>query len=757
MKKFIPSIVFILMVLSGYSQPPCGSNPPAGNTCATATPICELNGYCGNTSASYTADSWSQSCGFLGLSDCGLNGEFCGSIENNSFLTFVASSSTISFDVWVFNSTYGDGIQIMIFSATGCSGTVTSYYCSELAPSAGSQPVSASGLTPGNTYYIMIDGFAGDVCDYIFAANSGVAIPVDVTPATSSICSGDNVVLTATGGNGTYNWTASPNLSGTTGATVTATPPSTPGTYSYTVNSATGNPLCPSSASATATITVTSCGGCTVTAGNSGDVCEGTATCDLTATTVAGATYSWTGPNGFTSSMQNPTNVPLPATAGSYVYTVIADDGTTPCTSSTTIVVNPTPTINAPVTTLCVSGTAILTGSGTPAVSNPYTSSNPAVVTVASTGLLTAITPGTSTITYTNSEGCSVTQQITVTTGLVVSAGTDLTICQNATSGNQIGSAPTVGYLYSWVPAIGLSNANISNPTCTAFVPGVTSYTMTTIDPAGCSTSDIVQVTVNPNPIVTFNSDITVGCDPQTITFTNTTVNSQNCVWDFQGLGTVNNCGPVTQTYSSPGTFDVGLIVTDINGCTGSYTNAGMITIYPTPIAAFTASPTQTTILNPVVEFTNLSISATSYTWNFGDGTSSTAVSPQHNYSSIPNSYRVVLYAQSGPCIDSTSIVISVADDLIYYVPNTFTPDGDEHNNIFFPVFSDGFDFQSYNMMIFDRWGEMLFETQNVEIGWDGYYHSQLCKEGSYIYKIVIKDKNLDKRREIVGHFTLLR
>jgi hypothetical protein len=299
MRKLIYLFVFVLISVSGFGQPPCGANPAAGNTCATATPICELNGYCGNTSSSYTANTWGAAgapfgCGFLGLSSCpgtGLLGSFCGSVENNSFLSFVASSSSISFNSWVYNSSYGDGIQIMIFSGT-CGGNITSYYCDQLVPSASSQTVSATGLTPGNTYYIMIDGFAGDVCDYTFAANTGISIPVDVTPVTSTICAGQSVTLTATGGNGSYTWNASPNLSSTSGATVTATPPSTPGTYTYTVNSATGNALCPSSTTASATITVNSCGGCTVSAGNSGDVCQGTATFNLTATNVAGAIWN---------------------------------------------------------------------------------------------------------------------------------------------------------------------------------------------------------------------------------------------------------------------------------------------------------------------------------------------------------------------------------------------------------------------------------------------------------------------------------
>ncbi len=935
MKRLIHLLVFVLISLSGFTQPPCGSNPAAGNTCAQATPICELNGYCGNTSASYTANYWSSSCGFLGLFDCGLSGEFCGSIENNSFLSFVASSTSISFDVWVYNSTYGDGIQIMIFSANNCSGNVTSYYCDELAPSSSSQNVSASGLTPGNTYYIMIDGFAGDVCDYTFAANSGVAIPVDVTPVTSTICAGQSVALTATGGNGVYNWNASPNLSGTTGATVTATPPSTPGTYTYTVNSSGGNPMCPSSTSATATITVNSCGGCTVTAGNSGNVCEGTPTFNLTATNVAGATFNWVGPNGFTSTAQNPTAVPVPATAGSYTYTVTATVAGVPCSSTTTLVVNPTPTITAPVTTLCAGATTTLTGSGTAHASTPWTSSNTSVATVSASGVVTAVSTGTTTITFMNSGSCTQTQAITVVAnptasisgstticsgsnatitftgtpnatvtyqvggsnqtivldaagnatvsvspastttyslssvqinppggctstisgsatvtvsplpvatavlpidvctgsnvtvpvfvstpagatfswsnnnpaiGLAASgtgnipsfaglnpgttpnsatitltptlnscvgtaitfvitinpppianAGTDVFLCQGVSGGNQLGSPPVSGNSYSWSPATGLSDATIANPTFSTSAPGTTTYTLTVTNAAGCTGSDVVVATVFALPVVSFSSDITAGCNPQSIIFTNNSVNSVNCTWNFQGFGTQSGCGTVTQLYNAAGVFDVGLTITDANGCTNSATNAGMISIFPQPDASFSANPTQTSIVDPYVVFTNSSSSATNYAWDFGDGSTSSAFSPSHTYPETPGSYTVMLYASSGPCIDSAWTTVEILDEFIYYIPNTFTPDGDEYNNVFLPIFNNSFDKQSYTMLIFNRWGEVLFETHDLAVGWDGTYFGEMCKEGQYTYKIVIKQRNKDKRIEVVGHINLFR
>lgn len=553
--KALLFIVGLLVVVTGFSQPPCGNNPPAGNTCATATPICELNGYCGNTSASYTADSWSQSCGFLGFLDCGLTGEFCGSIENNSFLTFVASSSSITFDVWVFNSLYGDGIQIMIFSASNCSGTVTSYYCSQLAPSAGSQQVSASGLTPGNTYYIMIDGFAGDVCDYVFAANSGVQIPVDVTPASSSVCPGDAVNLTASGGNGTFNWNASPDLNTTSGANVTVTAPATPGTYTYTVNSSTGNPLCPSSTTATATVVVNNCA-CTVTAGNSGPVCSG-ATVDLTATNVAGATWSWTGPNGFTSTDQNPLAITPPTTPGSYVYTVTADVNGVPCTSSTTVVVNANPAVSAgSYSPTCITSPDV-TLVGSPAGGN--------FSGVGVLGNIFSPLSGTQTVTYnyTDANGCSgsATATISVSLNPVVDAGNYNPVCIDAAD------VPLAG-----TPAGGTFSGN--GVSGSSFDPsqGTQTITYSYTDGIGCSGSATATITVNPLPVVSAGNYA-----PVCVNAPDVVLNGSPAGGTFSGTGVSG-----TNFDPSSGTQTITYVYTNANGCTNSATTT--ITVNPLPI-----------------------------------------------------------------------------------------------------------------------------------------------------------------------------
>lgn len=325
MKRFSTTLfLFFISVAIIAQQPPCGNSPAAGNACQDAVSICDLNGYCGSTSASYTEDAWGST-GFLGIGASGLIGEFCSNIQNNSFLTFTAESSTVNLDIWVGNCTTGEGIQVMVFQADGnCSGDVDSYYCNDqfFPTGAGTESIVVSGLTAGEDYYVMMDGFSGDVCDYTFiaGAGSGVSIPVQVIPENATICQGESIDLTAEGGDGTYSWDASPDLNATTGSTVTVTPPATPGTYTYTVNSNSVS-SCSNATSATASITVEGCLG----VNNTGPVCAG-GTFDLSANTGVGTvtSMSWSGPNGFSSTDQNPSGVVAPNSPGSYDYTFTA-------------------------------------------------------------------------------------------------------------------------------------------------------------------------------------------------------------------------------------------------------------------------------------------------------------------------------------------------------------------------------------------------------------------------------------------------
>ena len=110
-------------------------------------------------------------------------------------------------------------------------------------------------------------------------------------------------------------------------------------------------------------------------------------------------------------------------------------------------------------------------------------------------------------------------------------------------------------------------------------------------------------------------------------------------------------------------------------------------------------------------------------------------------------------------CIDSVQSVIQIKEDLLFYIPNTFTPDEDQFNQLFQPVFTSGFDPYDYTMLIYDRWGELIFETHNTNIGWNGTYgiNRGLVQDGTYNWKIEFKRSDSDERVMKVGHVNVVR
>jgi gliding motility-associated-like protein len=109
-------------------------------------------------------------------------------------------------------------------------------------------------------------------------------------------------------------------------------------------------------------------------------------------------------------------------------------------------------------------------------------------------------------------------------------------------------------------------------------------------------------------------------------------------------------------------------------------------------------------------------------------------------------------------CIDTAMATVYVEEDLIYYVPNTFTPDGDGNNEVFRPVITSGMDPNYYHFYIYNRWGEAVFESQDIEDGWDGTVHGLVAQDGTYTWKIEFK--STVKRRVdnvVTGHVNILK
>ncbi|MCH2224231.1 MAG: PKD domain-containing protein, partial [Crocinitomicaceae bacterium] len=229
-------------------------------------------------------------------------------------------------------------------------------------------------------------------------------------------------------------------------------------------------------------------------------------------------------------------------------------------------------------------------------------------------------------------------------------------------------------------------------------------------------------------------------------------------IWDFGDGNQTTGCGVVSNTYTTSGSFDVSLFVTNSVGCSSTETYTNYINVHPIPLAAFNLNPEILNINDLEAHCINNSINATNFVWDFGDGTQGTLENPIHLFPDIPNShYTVTLHATSEfNCTDSTQRTIQVQDVLLYYVPNAFTPDDDEFNQTFQPVFTSGFDPLDFRLLIFDRWGEVIFESRDTEHGWDGTYGGKTVQQGVYTWTIEFKETMTDKRHKVSGHVNIL-
>ena len=285
---------------------------------------------------------------------------------------------------------------------------------------------------------------------------------------------------------------------------------------------------------------------------------------------------------------------------------------------------------------------------------------------------------------------------------------------------------------------------------------GTTTYTFT--PQAGeCAVQETMNITVNDLPSVSINADNIEGCAPLLVNLTGGSSTGTN-IWTIEN-GDVLNGTSINTTFLFPGCYDVSLYVEE-NGCSNTLTLADYICIQNDPIAAFTVSPQSFTDVNQIINFSNNSQGAVQYIWDFGDGLSSQSYEPSHLFVETEAGALVTLTAISDfGCLDSTQVFIPFDEQEIFYVPNTFTPDGDNFNQVFTPVFYSGFDPYNFEMLIFNRWGELIFETRNADKGWDGSYglSGGDAQDGVYTWKITYKNPETDERKIVVGHVTLLR
>jgi gliding motility-associated-like protein len=474
------------------------------------------------------------------------------------------------------------------------------------------------------------------------------------------------------------------------------------------------------------------------------------ASCTGSATGIASAgngpyTYQWS--NATTNQTANGL---CPAT---YTLTVTDADG---CSDTAAVVIQgPPPVLVAVVTppAVCVGQSVTLSASasgGTPGYNYTWSSGSPNVSPTATT---------TYTVTATDSYGCAsapATITVSVHPPLSVLTNTVSPVCSNSpvvlsASASGGDGAP---YTYTWTPGNFTGNAVQVQPSST------TVYTVTVSD--GCTSPNgiaTVTVTTISLPVVSFISDDTALCEDGCVNFINTSQNSVSWLWNF-GDGNTATTANATNCYAAQGDYDVSLTIVDNNGCTNTIMLPAYMTIYANPVADFTLGPQPTTILDPVICFSDHSSSdVIDWYWNFGDPNDQTTSYDQntcHSYSDTGNYCADLVVHNANGCMSHQQYCLQIDPYFAIFVPNAFSPNGDGLNDNFAPlmfnVLTEGF-----TMQIYDRWGNLIFETNDIYKTWNGKANDgdRVAQIDTYVWKIQLKDYT-GRIHKLVGHVSII-
>ncbi len=350
-----------------------------------------------------------------------------------------------------------------------------------------------------------------------------------------------------------------------------------------------------------------------------------------------------------------------------------------------------------------------------------------------------------------NSCTASANIQITQPDSIAVTLNSEISLCQTYdTTLIAYASGGTGQINFNWSPGNSNTSSLIVAPMSN------TTYTVTATDINGCSKSKLTNVLVFGSPEVSFTKNSSKGCPAFCPTFTDLTLSPAGSInsfreWDFGDGQIVRNDSVADHCYNVPGNYSVTLTVVTDKGCKKSLTRDSYIEVYPNPNAAFVTNPVVTDIMNPNVEITNLTTEGSTYSWNFGDSDSLfTELNPKHIYRDT-GTYTIRLISVSNQgCIDSTKAFVTINPYYTFYMPNSFTPNGDGLNDIFEV---NGNYIKECQMEIFDRWGKIIFtQAGTYKVSWDGANTPQ----GVYVYKLKIKD-TMDMPYEYIGQVVLIK
>jgi gliding motility-associated-like protein len=469
----------------------------------------------------------------------------------------------------------------------------------------------------------------------------------------------------------------------------------------------------------------------TAFAGLDKTVCAGT-TVQLGGASVIGNTYGWQ-PSGTLSSstISNPVATPVsPLTP--YLLTVTALSTGCKNYDTVNITVNPIPlatfSSNAPV---CEGIAVNFANTGSSGAGVTYSwdfgkGADPALSTAQNPQGITYHSPGTKTITFavTNSYGCvtSTTQTISIHALPIAFAGLDTTICANTSV--QLGQPGVSGNTYSWFPSSTLSNKTLSNPIASPVAP-VTSYVLTVINTSnGCKNQDTVNVTMLA-PLKAYAGNDGTICRYDQFQLGTGLVKGQVYSWSpVKGLTNPTLANPV----ASPDSSTIYTLTVTGSGC-GTITDNVTITVHQLPVVDAGADDTISTGATAQLSAKG----GIQYSWLPETGLNNSGIYNPLAHPDQSTQYTVTATDIYG-CVNKDTMLLTVLS-AHFWVPTAFTPDGNGISDVFF-VRGEGI--QNFECTVFNRWGEQIFISRNIEIGWDGKRQNggEELPEGAYVYHI---------------------
>ncbi|WP_448701994.1 PKD-like domain-containing protein [Mucilaginibacter sp. AW1-3] len=572
------------------------------------------------------------------------------------------------------------------------------------------------------------------------------AIPAAPTATSNSpVCEGSTINLSVTSKPGTtYTWTGPNNFfSNLTNPSIPGASQANAGIYSVTatVGTCTGAP--------TSVVVAVDATPINPVASSNSPVCTGNAI-TLTSSTFIGATYKWTGPNSFSSTLQNPViNGAVPASAGIYTVSITAPGCSVTASTTTRVIVNQTPiaptaSSNSPV---CIGDNLNLTASTVVGAVYSWTGPNGFSSTLQNPVVsnMSASTAGAYSVTVTvnSCTSAAATTNVIVSKPELAFAGNDQVVCANNSkvtlAGSVIGDSNSGIWTTTGTGTFSPSNISLSGtyqPSAADIAAGSVTLTLSSTNNGGCSiSSSSFKVTINPTPIVNAGGDKSMCTNDAAVTINGSITNAPGGKWTSTGTGTFAPSDVVLTTSYIPSVADkakgsVKLTLSSTGNNCIAVTDVMTLTIIPSPTITMPdvkyVLEGETTVLDPAITGTNIQ-----YLWTPPLYLSSTVIRTPTLRGVESQLYNLKVTGLGG-CVTEKQIMINVLKPII--IPNTFTPNGDGINDLWH--IKELSNYPGAMVTIFNRYGTKLYYSKGYPVPWDGTYNGKPLPVGTYYYII---------------------